>query len=373
MTRSKKSSNLQTSDSSEPKTMEELLAKVGYSPRAFFQGQRFEAKVTEVNNKSVIFDIGGKSEGVVLGKDFEEAREFIKTLKPGDKVQVQVTIAEAQDGSTLLSLRQAAYDAGWNRLEKAKSENGAVAVFGRIASSSGITVDCYGLTGFIPTSQMGKIAIQNPQILVGRHFVAKVVEADRAKSRLVLSEKAVSEAAGMALVEKALKEVKEGDLYEGVVSTVASFGVFARIEVDVEGKKVPLEGLVHISEISWEKVNDLTSIYKEGSKIKVKVIGLKDGKVALSVKQARKDPWVEVENKYKVDDKVGGKITRISDFGVFVQLEPGIEGLIGLTKIPPGTPLKEGIEVNCYIEKIDAKNRKISLGLVLKAKPVGYK
>ena len=134
-----------------------------------------------------------------------------------------------------------------------------------------------------------------------------------------------------------------------------------------------VEGLVHVSELAWGKVDKPSDVVSEGQKIKVKVIGLKDGKLALSMRQAQKDPWDEVTDKYKPETRVSGKVTRMSDFGAFVQLEPGIEGLVHLTKIPPGTRLSEGQEIDVYVEEVDAKARKLSLGLVLTKKPIGYK
>ena len=136
---------------------------------------------------------------------------------------------------------------------------------------------------------------------------------------------------------------------------------------------IQLEGLVHVSELSWGKVSHPLDLVSVGDKVKVAVIGTKDGKLALSIKQATKDPWTSVSEKYKKDTKTKGKITKQSDFGVFVQLEPGIEGLIHITKIPPGKKLEVGSEIDCYVEEVDSKNKKISLGLVLTSIPVGYK
>ena len=163
--------------------------------------------------------------------------------------------------------------------------------------------------------------------------------------------------------------MKEGEVYEGVVTTVSDFGCF----VEIRENKVAVEGLVHISELSWEKVDKTSDVVSEGDRIKVKVIGKKGGKLSLSMKQAQEDPWDEAEKKYKKDAKVKAKVVRTSDFGVFARLEPGIEGLIHLTKIPPGKRFEKGQEVNVYVEEVDAKSRKVSLGLVLTTKPVGYK
>jgi ribosomal protein S1 len=158
------------------------------------------------------------------------------------------------------------------------------------------------------------------------------------------------------------------------VTKIYAFGCFVQIQVEIKkGKKVPVEGLVHISELSWEKVSDSKEIVTEGEKVKVKIIGKKDDKLSLSMKQAKKDPWESAVKKYKKDKKLKGKVVRLSDYGVFVQLEPGVEGLIHMTKIPPATKLEEGKQVDVYVERIDPEARKLSLGLVLTTKPIGYK
>lgn len=362
-----------TKTSSDPQTMEELLASATTPVKTFSVGQKVRAVVLAKNPKSIILDIGGKSEGVVVDKAYSEARGFAETLNVGDEVNASVLISEAKDGTVILSLREAMQGQSWKKLEDAKAKDLAVAVFGKGAVASGVTVDVEGLNGFIPTSQLGREVAKNIQSLVGKYFKAKVVEIDRMTNKLVLSEKEVSEEADIKLIKKALSEIKEGDRFSGVVTTVANFGCFVRIEVPADDKKVSMEGLVHISELSWSKVVNTSEVVTEGDKVEVKVIGVRDNKLSLSMKKAGKDPWEEAEKKYKVDSKFKGKVTKISDFGAFVELEPGIEGLVHLTKIPPGTRLEEDQEVNVFIDEFEPNMKKISLGLVLTSKPLGYK
>lgn len=357
--------------SSEPTTMAELLASAETKIRGFSSGQKVRGKVVSKNSKSLILDIGGKSEGVVAEKAFVEARDFIKTLKVGDVVTGTVLIPETREGTVLLSLRQAAFDSSWERLEKVREEGAAVAVFGKGVNPSGVTVDVEGLTGFIPGSQLGKEASKNSQALVGKYFKAKVLEVDRLTNKIVLSEKEVSDEADIKASKEALAKIKEGEIYDGVVTTVANFGCFVKLDLGKKGLDV--EGLVHISELSWGKVDSVSDVVSEGDKVKVKVIGIKDGKISLSIKHALKDPWEEAGTKYKVETKIKGKVTRVSDFGAFIEVEPGIEGLVHITNIPPGKKLSEGEEVNCYVQEIDTKAKKLSLGLVLTSKPIGYK
>lgn len=350
-------------------TMADLLASAKSSVKKLTSGQKIKGRVLVINDGSVIIDIGAKSEGIVAERAFSEAREFINTLKVGDEVLATVLFPETRDGSILLTLRDAMHESSWKEVEKAEKEKTEVAVYAKGYNPSGLTVDVSGLSGFIPTSQLGKEASKNPQDLVGKYFKAKVIELDKTKNKLVLSEREVSDAEDIKATKKALKSISEGDVFEGKVTTVANFGCFVEIKKD----NAKLEGLVHVSELSWGKVGHPSEVVKVGDSVKVVVIGLKDGKLALSIKQAGKDPWSQADKKYKVEDKIKGKVAKQTDFGVFVELEPGIEGLIHMTKIPPNKKFAKGEELNCYIEEIDPKSRKISLGLVLTAVPVGYK
>jgi len=354
--------------------MAELLAAYGSKTKGFNRGQKLKAKVTSINSRAVVLDIGGKSEGLVTEKAFAEARDFVKTLKVGDEVVVSVLIPENPEGYVILSLREASSEASWTRLEKAKAENAPIVVFVKGLNPSGITVDAEGILGFIPNSQLGKEVSKNVQGLIGKYIKAVPLEVDKSFNKVVLSEKEVSEKEDIKAAKEALANIKEGEIYSGEVTTVANFGCFVKIQAEgVKGKKVEVEGLVHVSELAWGKVNDPRDVISEGKKVEVKVLGTHDGKLALSIKQAEKDPWQEAASKYKAEAKVSGKVTRMSDYGAFVELEPGVEGLVHLTKIPPGTKLSEGQEVNVYIEEVDPKARKLSLGLVLTTKPVGYK
>jgi len=347
-------------------TMADLLAKAGKKFISYSVGQKIRAKVISKTHKALILDIGGKSEGIVTGKAFAEAKDYIKTLKAGDGVWASVIVAESREGNVVLSLRQAMYSSSWENLEKAKETKEPVAVVARGVNPSGVTIEVESLGGFIPATQLGKEASKNPQSLIGKYFKAVVIEVDRAQNKLVLSEKEVSDAKDIREAKEALAKIKEGAVFDGVVTTVANFGCFVKIPSGVEG-------LVHISELSWGRVERTTDVVAKGDKVKVKVIGKHDGKLALSMKQAKEDPWTLAVGKYKKDVKVTGKVVRVSGFGVFVELEPGIEGLIHVTGIPPATKLSEGSQVKCYVQDIDSKNKRLSLGLVLSVKPIGYK
>ncbi len=377
----KTSSANKPSGAKEAVTMAELLARAGgKTQRRFTKGERVEGTVLSKNSQSVIFDVGGKSEGIVKEKGYTDAKEFIENLKVGDKVLVTVLVPETRDGITILALKDAIKDISWADLEKAKESGVEVPVLGKGVGTAGFVVDCMGIEGFIPMSQLGREVAGNAQDLVGKYFKAKVMEVDKAGNKLVLSEKEISEAGDIALTKKAMEEVKEGEVYTGTVTTVATFGAFVKIEVPVKKdlpagrqEKAYIEGLVHVSELAYSKVNLPSDVVKEGDKVEVRVLASHKGKLSLSIKQALKDPWTEASEKFPVDKKVSGKVIRISDFGVFVELEPGIEGLIHITKIPPTEKIVVGQEIKTVVEDINIKDKRIALGLVLTSIPVGYK
>lgn len=364
-------------------TMAELLAGSKNRVQQFTKGQRVEATVLSKSPSAVIFDVGGKSEGIVKEKGYTDTKEYIEGLKVGDRVLVTILVPETRDGITILGLKDAMNDVSWTKLEEAKKSGAEVPVLGKGVGTAGFVVDVMGIEGFIPTSQLGKDVSKNPQELVGKYFKARVMEVNKLNKKVVLSEKEVSEAGDIKLAKEALASVKEGEVYDGVVTTVASFGAFVKIEVPVStkggsgsaGKKAlaHIEGLVHVSELSYSKVALPSDVVKEGDKVKVRVLAAHEGKLALSIKSAGRDPWSEVEAKFKPEDKVTGRVVRISDFGVFVELTPGVEGLIHITKIPPTHKLAVGQEVKCTIEEINMKDKRIALGLVLTTAPVGYK
>lgn len=381
--KSKTSKKTSTGKNSGPSTMEELLKKYGNEAASYEPGNMVKGKIVEINPENVILDIEGKNEGIVTEKAFAEAKDFVKSLKVGDEIVARVLITETPDGYTVLSFRKAMYDAAWVKIEKAQKDQTPLPVYGKSVKSAGVVVDIEGMSGFIPNSQLGEEATEEPESLVGEYFKAVIIDADRDNQKIILSERVVSDEESIQEQKDAMNKLKVGELYDGEVTTIADFGCFVSIPVKLtaeevgksakKGKTINVEGLVHISELSWDKVKKVSDVVSESEKVKVRVIGIADNKLALSIKQAQEDPWDKAAKKYKVDKRVSGTVRKLSDFGAFVRLEPGIEGLIHLTKIPPDRKLKVGDEVNVYIEEIDTKNKKISLGLVLTAKPVGYK
>lgn len=350
--------------------MEELLAKAGKF-RGFKKFDHVTAKFVTSDKKQALFDVGGKSEAVVSDDHYREAKDLISSLKVGDSVNAVVMDPETRDGKILLSLRHAAHAKLWGELRNIFDKNEQLTVLGQLATDKGIGVMVGSLSAFIPSTQLTAEHASNIADLVGKQFKVQIIELDSTKNRIVLSERAIYEAQDLKKLKEILADVKSGSVYKGIVTTVTSFGAFVQITVK-EG--VTVEGLVHVSEFSWGKTVHPSDMLTEGDEVEVAVMSVENGKLALSMKQTQADPWDSVAERYAPDSKVTGRVVKQSDFGVFVELEPGIEGLIHMTKIPPATKLARGQEVNCYVEEVNASERRISLGIVLTtSKPIGYK
>ncbi|KKU45283.1 MAG: 4-hydroxy-3-methylbut-2-enyl diphosphate reductase [Microgenomates group bacterium GW2011_GWA2_46_7] len=317
----------------EATTMEELLATSGYQLSVPKKGETIKGLVTTVNRKMVLVDIGAKTEGIVSEREYDFAKEFIETIKVGDEIDVYVASDENERGQILLSLKRAMFDKLWSMLEDYLKNETEVQV--------------------------------------------KTVELNRGGMivRWIFSEKHVSEAGAMVQRESALKEVKVGNTFSGVVTGVLSFGAFVAVPVVAGKETITVEGLVHISEISWEKVEDIHKYLKVGDKVEVKVLGVEEGtgKLNLSIKQLQSDPWSMVGEKYGAGTTVKGTVSRSAPFGVFVNFEPGVDGLIHVSRLGSFGELKPGEPIEVLVENVDPEHRRMSLGPVLKEVPVGYK
>jgi len=370
--KSQKSKVKTGSGSGEPSTMEELLASTGYKIKGFRRGSVVTGRVVAIAGRAISIDIGGKAEATVSDQEYDLSRDYLKALKVGDTVTGVVVVPESDSGQVVLSLKRAVTDSRWKAMDKAFEEGDVVSVVGREATRGGLLVDVEGIYGFVPASQLSREWEGNVAGLVGRTFAVKVVEVDRGQNRLVMSEKAVTEEEEIGKRKASLSKVKMGGSYEGRVVGIVPFGAFVEIGLDGEEK---LEGLVHISEISWEKVDDVNKALKDGDVVKVQVIGTDEesGKLALSMKRLSDDPWLVVAKKYKTDSKHKGVVTKIAPYGVLVKLDKGIEGLIHASKMPADMAFSEGQAVETFVESVDLDKRRLSLGVVLSEKPVGYK
>jgi len=358
-----------------PQTMEELLALTGYKLKGVKKGDVFEGVISRVTPKEINVDIGAKTEGVVIDRELENYKDALMALSPGDKVVAQVIVAENDRGQAVLSLRKHIFEKRWEDLAKFQKEGSSVEVVLKEPVRGGILVDYSGLRGYIPQSQLDSTLAKQLDKATGRRIEVKVVEVDKETNRLVFSQKAITEAESLAKQKELLSVIEVGSKVETTITTVVPFGAFAKFSVTKEGEPEEIEGLIHISEIAWEKVEDPNQYLKMGDKLKTKIIGIdtNSGKVTLSLKQLLPDPWEHVLDQFEKDGEVKGTVSRVTPIGIFVMLSPGVEGLIHISKLVPGEEPKAGEEITCIVEDLQPEKRKISLSLALKEKPIGYR
>lgn len=358
-----------------PATMEELLAATGYQLKGVRKGNVVPGVITRVTPREITVDIGAKTEGVVIDRELENYKDALMALKPGNKVVAQVIVAENDRGQSVLSLRRFIFEKCWEDLAKFQKSGEPVEVILKEPVRGGILVDYGGLRGYIPQSQLDSSLARQTDRVTGRRAQVKVIEVDKDTNRLVFSQRAAAESENLAKQKELLEVLKVGETIESVITGIVPFGAFAKLNVTKDGETREVEGLIHISEIAWEKVENPTQYLKAGDKVKVKIIGLdkETGKLTLSLKQLLPDPWEHVLDMFAKDSSVKGTVSRVTPYGVFVTLSAGIDGLIHISKVAPGEEPKVGEEIACIVEDVQPEKRKISLSMTLTEKPIGYR
>jgi len=313
-------------------------------PKTFKRGEIITGKIVKILKGEILVDVGGRAEGVVSGRETKLEGEK-PTFKEGDEILVYVIKGENELGQIELSIRRTGTARKWFMLSKAETNDEPVTVNVIEANTGGVIVDIGGgLRGFVPTSQLEhsriyplggysnkKDADKELQTklaeLIGQELEVKVIEIDREKNRVIFSEKKVTNSGELDKRAETLVRVKVGDALEGEITGIAPFGLF----VNAEG----LEGLVHLSEISWDKVVNPADFHNVGDKVKVQIIGIEDGgkRVAYSIKRLIEDPWDQIVKDYKVGQRVSGEITKIVDYGAFVRIGDGLNGLVHISEL----------------------------------------
>lgn len=344
--------------------MDELLADD--SVKQLISGEVVTGHVLSVRKHEVLIDLGARGVGFVPRREVG----FSRQLNEGDEVTASVVDTELDNGYSLLSLRKAAKDRGWEEVQAKMDASEIIDVTPYDANRGGMLVEYEGVRGFLPVSQLS--AEHYPRVgsadkdeilarlnsLVGQVLRVRILDCDRKANKLIFSEK---EAIKDGLAER-FEKLKVGDTVSGVVTGVVDFGAF----VNVDG----IEGLVHISEISWERVNNPADYVKVGQTIETKIISIDKERLSLSMKQLSQDPWLDEVDKFNKGDKVEGTVTRITPFGAFVQISPAVEALVHVSELGDGNDvdpekvftLNERKEF--AILDIDKESRKISLSLV---------
>ncbi len=345
------------------------------------KGDVVEGTIMDIRPGSMVVDVGYKSEGIVAGKELKSEIIDITKLKVGDKLLVYVVKPEDEEGQLVLSVRRTQQAGLWLSLIKAKDSNDIVEAVVIESNNGGLICELgSGIRGFIPTSQLDPVRVYssgsrevgqdvsnkvNKKLasLVGEKIKTRIIELDKEKNRIILSEKMLTQTRDSEQREKTLKSLQEGSILKGEVSGVTPYGIF----VNAQG----LEGLVHLSELSWDKIDDVEKIYKVGDKVDVMVLGVTDGgkRVAYSVKRLQDDPWLSAISKYKVGDVVTGVVQRVADYGAFVRIGKGLNGLVHISEISdklvkdPRDFVKEGEKVQVKILSISSTERHLGLSL----------
>lgn len=352
-------------------SMADLMAKVAAAKTPFVsphKGDMLVGTITKLTSSEVLVDINAKTEAVVLEKERNIMNKILSSYKVGDKVNVQVLNPESDFGYPVVSLRRSVGDITWDRLAKLQKSQEPIEVNLDMATKGGfLGTTSDGISGFLPNSHTS--SLENPTNLIGKKIKVVVLELNRELNKIIFSQKQVM---GASDFQSLIKSVKIGQKIDAVVLNVAPFGLF--LSIPVEDSKLA-EGFIHISEISWENVENIADLYKVGDKVSGVVIGFdkESRRVNLSVKRTLADPFEKKLDEFTVDKKIKGKVTKIISAGVLLDLGDNITGLIKKEKVPVKTTYKEGQEVDVTVSSVDKKRHRVEVAPVLVAKPIGYR
>jgi len=332
------------------------------------RGQIVSGKVVFIANDGVIVDIGTRTEAIIpfnqLTEESLSEEELRNLLKPGDTVTAYVVRADLENGQIILSKKRAEADRSWTRIQALYEQGQPVMVEVKEKVKGGLVATIEGIRAFLPASQVDLKRASDLDEYVGQKFLVKIIELNRKKSRIILSRRTVLEEEQKAARSRILASLKEGEIVEGQVVEVTDFGVFVALG--------GVDGLVHRSEITWGRFNHPKDVVQKGQTVKAKVLSVDSERerVNLSMKALSEDPWLTVSEKHPVGSRLTGKVVGLTQFGAFVEVEPGLEGLIHISELSwvkrpkhPGEILKEGQVVEAQVLRIDPAERRLSLGL----------
>lgn len=365
--------NSEGSNDASSLTMEQLLNQEGFNFDVPKPGDMRTGTIASISDDEILVSIGAKSEGIIPSREVQLlSAEERAALHVGQEIQVYVVSPEGNRGTMQLSYTRSKEDDDWSQAEglmnSKESHEGKVEGFNK----GGLIVSVGRLRGFVPASQIsqarrarykGETPEQRWGEMTGETLVGRVIEVDRERRRLILSERAASQESREALKERLLTEISVGDIRKGHVTSLADFGAF----VNINGA----DGLVHLSELSWERVDHPSKLLKVGDEVEVKVINIDQERrrIGLSMRQLQQDPWEDHMSTYKVGQLVEGTITRLVKFGAFAKLDEHVEGLIHISELSedriehPKEVVSEGDKVNLRVIKIEPDKRRIGLSL----------
>ena len=330
----------------------------------FNDGDVIEGTIVRIDRNEVMVDVGYKSEGVIPSKELSVRKGVNpkELVNEGDKIQALVLDKEDDEGRLILSVKRAVYEKAWGDIQEIANNNKSIK--GTVIESvkGGLIVDI-GVRGFLPASLIDVRRVKELTSYIGEEIEAKILELDRQRNNIVLSRKAHLEEEQSEERQGFLDDLQVGDVREGKISSIVSFGAF----VDIGG----MDGLVHVSELSWRHVENPNEIVKVGDKATVKVLEIDNDKerISLSIKQVNEDPWLDFELHYKDGDVVEGEVTKVVPFGAFITIGKGVEGLVHVSEIAaekvdsPELALALGQKVSVKITELDVEKRRVSLSI----------
>ena len=328
-----------------------------------FEGRVVKGTVTAVDNDMAVIDVGLKSEGRVPLREFAAPGQKAE-LKVGDEVEVYVDRVENAHGEAMLSRDRARREAAWDKLESEFTENARVdgVIFGRV--KGGFTVDLDGAVAFLPGSQVDIRPVRDVTPLMDIVQPFQILKMDRRRGNIVVSRRAILEETRAEQRSGLIQTLSEGQIIEGVVKNITDYGAF----VDLGG----IDGLLHVTDLSYKRINHPNEMINIGDTVKVQIIRINRDtqRISLGMKQLESDPWEGADAKYPIGAKLSGRVTNITEYGAFVELEPGIEGLVHVSEmswtkknVHPGKIVSTSQEVDVVVLEVDGEKRRISLGL----------
>ena len=340
----------------------ELLDQ-SFQEMASIEGSVVSGTVLSIEKDMILIDVGLKSEGRVSLREFGNSEDDIQ-IKPGDTVEVYIERLEDINGHAVLSREKAKREESWINLEKALEEQKRVngVIFGKV--KGGFTVDLEGATAFLPGSQVDIRPIKDLGALMGTPQPFQILKMDRRRGNIVVSRRAVLEDSRAEAKSELVANLQEGQVLQGIVKNITDYGAF----VDLGG----VDGLLHVTDISWKRINHPSEALQMGESVQVKVIKFNDEtqRISLGIKQLTEDPWLKVIDRFPVGSKMTGVVTNITDYGSFVELEDGIEGLVHVSEmswtkknVHPGKIVSTSEKVEVIVLEIEVSKRRISLGI----------
>ena len=355
----------------EPSLLEQYLSDPSHDYKTLKYGDVMDGVIMRVDRDEILVDIGSKSEGVVPAREFSSLTSDEKqALAIGESVLVFVVQPENTEGQAVVSIDRARQEKSWRKLQEIYEANDVIEAEVTNYNKGGLLVNLDGVRGFVPASQVTEIrggdeASKQADMarLIGTSLPLKVIEINRHRNRLILSERQAVQERRDVMKERLIEELSEGEIRKGRVSSICDFGAF----VDIGGA----DGLVHLSELSWSRVRHPSEVLRVGQELDVYVLGInaQEKKIALSIKRTQAEPWSRVATAYEVGQLVRGTVTQLANFGAFARIEDGIEGLIHVSELVddrvthPKQVVSEGDELLLRIIRIDPQRRRMGLSL----------